>query len=121
MKLQDYKGYEIFVDIDGNFEAKRSGKTELAADRLADLKEKIDRLEEKRIRQPVLIQAYMNKIVKGGADISSKVGYRPDIVGSLGDMERGWLHPQGEDQLQSALQDKLEHLSAKDIGYGDQR
>lgn len=49
MKIEDYKGYEIFLDS-GVFEAMRDGERVCREEKLSDLKKWIDKAEKKRVR-----------------------------------------------------------------------
>jgi hypothetical protein len=147
VKLEDYKGYEIFVDTDGKFRAKKEGETDFIDDRLASLKERIDKLEKKRIRQPVFIETFGDEIVKGELTSVVKGGYtlrsweawvtwrednsiRREKI-NLGRLikctekntqivsEINELCRQRErlDEKIRALKDQLERLTAKELGY----
>lgn len=49
VKIEDYKGYEIFLDR-GVFEAMRDGESVCREEKLSDLKKWIDKAEKKRVR-----------------------------------------------------------------------
>lgn len=54
MKIEDYKGYEIRVDSEGVFQALKEGNVELSDEKLKDLKKRIDEIQKKCVRRPVI-------------------------------------------------------------------